>query len=822
MAVADPQAQQAAQMQQQLAMQLAQAQIAVQTTQSSTSVKPTIDLSREWSGDLKTRLVYTAEGVNTMRTESAKPNEHFGNPFSEAGYGGTIKVPSIGAAVIAYKEWLLGTDHKDVKPQQRAWILDQINQGKLDGATLLYAGKSAARGQGMHPTALAEVVEQLRSKPTQPTVSTANNPAEYTNYSGAAIGSDKAWAEVGKEYGLGKQVDYTPQTLQKLSQDQVQEVETAYQKAVKDLGRNPLPYDWNDPNKKVDGKSIYYNGGLVRRDYLQAKAADAVFAIGNIVTPGSKNKKGYAVKSKTDSVDGGTGYAVQMAINLGKPVYVFDQTYEKWFAWEDGKFRISNVPTLTTKFAGIGTREINEAGKQAIRDVYANTFKVSTQPTVSTGFPTLDEIISGTSPYIAAFSVPAMTGNTVFWQTNKSVESIIDNIIKENKNPEYTAILKSYLKLFDKSILDRKIFASRDIYTEDSPGTLGIAAATEFIGLRRSPEGKSLDLLTENQTQTLVHELTHMLTLQPFIKQSDNIELTNKEAEFVKEIKDLYTYVKSLESSKDIDFYNAMSNEYEFIADAIADPKFRKYLNTIEYTKGKSVLSKLIEIIKKLLGVKSGTALETVIDQVYSLREDSSFKHYNTFHHLSDTVRLTKKLKTNIVSQPTVEPVGEITPPIPGGKNKLLSDADIQRFNLEVARNNNLLPKTFTTSSVDQDAFTNESSGKKPGSEEYNLWQLNPRGLYNLVDVNTGEVYLRDVDLATGFQKEQVAPSTPVDEKLLKDTIKDLKDGIKEYRLDEIFALKGYDINDIIKKLENTKTQEELIDTRVLIKKITC
>lgn len=172
--------------------------------------------------------------------------------------------------------------------------------------------------------------------------------------------------------------------------------------------------------------------------------------------------------------------------------------------------------------------------------------------------------------------------------------------------------------------------------------------------------------------------------------------------------------------------------------------------------------------------------------------------------------------------QLTVQPVKEITPPIPGGKNKLLSDADIERFNLEVARNNNLLPKTFTTSSADQDAFANESSGKKPGSEEYNLWQLNPRGLYNLVDANTGEIYLRDVDLATGFQKEQVVPSTPVDEKLLKDTIKDLTDGIKEYRLDQIFALKGYDINDIIKKLEATTTQEELIDTIVLIKKITC
>jgi hypothetical protein len=148
------------------------------STQSSTSVKPTIDLNREWRGDLESRPVYTKDGVNTMRTSDANTFENFGNPFSEAGYGGTIKVPSIGAAVIAYKEWLLGTNHKDVKPEQRTWILDQINQGKLDGTTLLYAGKSEARGQGMHPTALAEVVEQLRSTQpsTQPTVSTEVKP----------------------------------------------------------------------------------------------------------------------------------------------------------------------------------------------------------------------------------------------------------------------------------------------------------------------------------------------------------------------------------------------------------------------------------------------------------------------------------------------------------------------------------------------------------------------------------------------------------------------------------------------------------------------
>ena len=178
------------------------AQTAPVSTQPSTSVKPTIDTSREWRGDLDSRPVYVKGevGVNTMRTSDANAFENFGNPFSEAGYGGTIKVASISEAVRAYKDWLLGVDEpisnymeysisttgkemelrdtllQDVKEKQRDWILDQINQGKLDGATLLYAGKSEARGQGMHPTALAEVVEQLRT--TQSSTSVKDTKAD--------------------------------------------------------------------------------------------------------------------------------------------------------------------------------------------------------------------------------------------------------------------------------------------------------------------------------------------------------------------------------------------------------------------------------------------------------------------------------------------------------------------------------------------------------------------------------------------------------------------------------------------------------------------
>jgi len=213
-----------------------------------------------------------------------------------------------------------------------------------------------------------DVEDFLKSLPAQPTESVTNNPAEFTNHSGGAKGGDTIWENIGKEYGLGKQINYRPEDLKSFTKEQIQEVENAYQQAVKDLGRKPLAANT-------------FAGGLVRRDYLQAKAADSIFAISTIVQPGQKDSKGYTNKTNKATVAGGTGYAVQMAINLGKPVYVFDQNTNKWFTWNNNTFVETNTPTLTKKFAGIGTREINEAGKQAIRNVYTNTFK-STQPTV--------------------------------------------------------------------------------------------------------------------------------------------------------------------------------------------------------------------------------------------------------------------------------------------------------------------------------------------------------------------------------------------------------------------------------------------------------
>jgi hypothetical protein len=279
--------------------------------------------------------------------------------------------------------------------------------------------------------------------PTQSSITIS--PSEFTNYSGAAVGSDQEWAKIGKEFGIGKQVDYTPQTLQKLSEKQRKEVETAYQQAVKDLGRKALPYNWSSPQKED------YSGGLVRRDYLQAKSADAVFAIGTIVKPGDKNKEGYTIKSKTESVDGGTGYAVQMAINLGKPVYVYDQVKKGWYEWNGSIFVQTFIPTLTPKFAGVGTRGnknaegkyiLSEDIKQAIRNVYINTFNKVAQPTdtnvakqkasaiksIKDGIKDyrLDEILAE-----KGYDVQDFISNLEAATTQEEVNNIINKILKQ-------------------------------------------------------------------------------------------------------------------------------------------------------------------------------------------------------------------------------------------------------------------------------------------------------------------------------------------------------------------------------------------------------
>lgn len=103
---------------------------------------------------------------------------------------------------------------------------------------------------------------------------------------------------------------------------------------------------------------------LLQRNYYQVKDSSCIVAVSKL----DKNMK---------LVCGGTGWACQLGVDMGKPVYVFDdgQTNE-WYIYDYDQqifAKLSSIPIISDSLAGIGTREITPAGIQAIRGVLTSS-----------------------------------------------------------------------------------------------------------------------------------------------------------------------------------------------------------------------------------------------------------------------------------------------------------------------------------------------------------------------------------------------------------------------------------------------------------------
>ena len=183
----------------------------------------------------------------------------------------------------------------------------------------------------------------------------------YINHSGGAYGSDFNWGNVGEKYGVESKHYYgegskTPFGNTPVSDSDLKEADSHLEKANKTL------------NRRFPTSKEYVNN-LLRRNWQQVKNSDAIFAVSTI--------------ADNNTVNGGTGWAVQMAIDNNKPVHVFDQDKGKWYEYNYStkSWNETDTPTLTKNFAGIGTRKLNDAGKKAIEEVYKKTF----ESTISSG-----------------------------------------------------------------------------------------------------------------------------------------------------------------------------------------------------------------------------------------------------------------------------------------------------------------------------------------------------------------------------------------------------------------------------------------------------
>lgn len=211
--------------------------------------------------------------------------------------------------------------------------------------------------------------EKEKQKDTS-TAGSADNKNKYTNHSGGATGADSIWGKIGEAFGITNNHYYwgnkTPNGNFEISKEDFEEGRIKAAEAAK------LNYG---------AKFTRVNSPLLARNWAQVKYADAVYAIAPIAKKGEKlfpnQKNDTRIALFDGAVKGGTGYAVGMAIIAKKPVYVFDDGgTNKWYTYnyDTKQMEETSTPILTNNFAGIGSRKITDAGKNAINDVYENTF----------------------------------------------------------------------------------------------------------------------------------------------------------------------------------------------------------------------------------------------------------------------------------------------------------------------------------------------------------------------------------------------------------------------------------------------------------------
>lgn len=181
------------------------------------------------------------------------------------------------------------------------------------------------------------------------------NKTDYVLHSGGALGSDITWEIIGRRFGLTEFNHYFIEGY-KTPKGNASVV-------ISDKLKGIIDDDLKRANKTLKRKyptSSAYVNSLLRRNWFQVNKSEAIFAISKI---------------EDGLVSGGTGWASQMAIDKGMPVFVYCQKSKLWYSREGGRWIESGIPKLTRNFAGIGTREISEEGIKAIEDVYLETFR---------------------------------------------------------------------------------------------------------------------------------------------------------------------------------------------------------------------------------------------------------------------------------------------------------------------------------------------------------------------------------------------------------------------------------------------------------------
>ena len=175
--------------------------------------------------------------------------------------------------------------------------------------------------------------------------------------SGGAKGADAQWGMTAGcsghmviHWSFAGHKPYAPDSeVVRLSDEQLKVADPSIVRANQTLKRR-VPYD----------KTWLMN--LIRRNYYQIKWSQSVYAVGFL---------------RNGNVDGGTAWATQMYMDRFLKdnedisqckLYLFDQLSRTWYFWNNDWSKMDGQPPKPSGiWAGIGTRDLNDDGKNAIR-----------------------------------------------------------------------------------------------------------------------------------------------------------------------------------------------------------------------------------------------------------------------------------------------------------------------------------------------------------------------------------------------------------------------------------------------------------------------
>jgi hypothetical protein len=181
-------------------------------------------------------------------------------------------------------------------------------------------------------------------------------------FSGGARGADHAWGLMAEDQGhrvihfsfKGHKTSID-QHVQILTREELDEAEQWVVAAAKPMKR-----------RYVSAKDHVKD--LLRRNWHQIRFAERVYAVAKLV----KDDPG------TLKISGGTAWSAQMYVerwyaerNFAEcELYLFDMESNKWMQWWETWKVIDNPPAPHGRYAAVGSRDITDAGVEAIFRAY--------------------------------------------------------------------------------------------------------------------------------------------------------------------------------------------------------------------------------------------------------------------------------------------------------------------------------------------------------------------------------------------------------------------------------------------------------------------